>query len=137
MGQKSRARILVVDDVVDVADSYALLLELWGYGVKVCYDGAKALEAAPAYRPRVVLLDIGLPGLDGFKVAQRLRDQPEFAGTVIIGCTGHTSEAYRARARECGFDHYLVKPVALDHLQALLRRAVRTQPRFALPNRSR
>jgi len=129
--------ILIVDDVADAADSYAMLLGLWGYVVKVCYDGASALTIARTYRPNIVLLDIGMPGMDGFRVAQLLREQPELADTTIIGSTGHMSEAYRMRAREAGFDHYLLKPVDLDQLEALLCRCDPAQPIVKMPTRPR
>jgi len=133
MTRKTRPCILVVDDLEDAADSCAMLLEMWGYTAAVCYDGATALEAAQVFRPRVVLLDIGLPHMDGFQVAQRLREQPGFGNTVIIGITGHGEAAYHRRAHLAGFDHYLLKPVDLDHLQALLGRAAPSRPMFEMP----
>jgi len=133
----SAPRILVVDDVADAADSYAMLLGLWGYTVKVCYDGPSALTLARTYLPNIVLLDVGMPGMDGFRVAQCLREQPELADTVIIGSTGHMSQAHRMRAREAGFDHYLLKPVDLDQLEALLCRCDPAQPIFEMPTRPR
>jgi two-component system OmpR family response regulator len=120
MGRISRPRILVVDDLADAADGLAMLLEVWGYAAAVCYDGPAALETVRTYRPRAVLLDIGMPGMDGFQVAQHLRDQPVLANTVIIGRSAYTEEVYRRRARQVGFDHYLVKPVDLDYLRTLL-----------------
>jgi CheY-like chemotaxis protein len=119
----SQPRILIVDDVANAADSLALLLEVWGYAAEVCYGGPAALETAHNYRPKVVLLDIEMPGMDGFQVAQHLREQPEFANTVLIGRSAYADEACRSRARLVGFDHYLVKPVDLDYLRALLDRA--------------
>jgi CheY-like chemotaxis protein len=137
MARQRRPRILVVDDLADAADSLALLLELWGYAAEVCYDGATALGTARTCRPRVVLLDVAMPRIDGFQVAQRLRAQPEFADTVIIGITGYGDEANRSRARLAGMDHYLLKPVDLDDLQALLGRVAPARVAFEMPNRVR
>jgi DNA-binding response OmpR family regulator len=135
MLRTSASRILIVDDMADAADSYAMLFEMWGYAVQVCYDGASALTIARTYLPGIILLDIGMPGMDGFEVAQRLREQPELADTTIIGSTGHMSEAYRMRAREAGFDHYLLKPVDLDQLEALLCRDAPERPIVEMPTR--
>jgi CheY-like chemotaxis protein len=113
-------RILVVDDLMDYADSCALLLSLWGYDTSVCYYATTVLEAARSSRPQVVLLDIAMPRLDGFQLAQRLRSQPEFANTVLIGISGFSGESYRRRAQQVGFDYYLLKPVCPEYLQQLL-----------------
>ncbi len=125
-------RILVVENLADAADSMAILLRLWGHDTKVCYDGTAALGAALTYLPDVVLLDIGMPDLDGFSVARLLRARPEFASTSLIAITGYGGEAYRSRAQEAGFDHYLLKPVGLDHLQELLGLAQLEQRAFAM-----
>jgi DNA-binding response OmpR family regulator len=119
-------RALVVDDVADTADSLALLLRLWGYHAQICYGGAAALEVARSYRPHVVLLDIGLPGMDGFEVALRLREMPGLEDTVLIGISGHSGESHCVHAREAGFDHYLIKPEDPVHLRMLLTRTVRS-----------
>ena len=121
MSRENGTRVLVVDDHVDGADSMAMLLGLWGYIVRTCYGGASALETALTYRPQVVLLDVGMNGIDGFTVARRLRDQPGTASPLIIGISGFGDNSHRCRALAEGFDHYLVKPVELDDLQALLR----------------
>src|SRR4051812_40974803 len=120
MKSEIRPCILVVEDLADAADSMAMLLELWGYAVEVCYNGATALETAGACQPRIVLLDVGMPHMDGFQVAQHLREQPGFGNTVIIGITGYGTAAYHRRAHLAGFDHFLLKPVDIDHLRALL-----------------
>ena len=110
-------RVLVVEDNVDAADSLSMLLRLYGHQVQVARTGPTALEIAPAFRPEVVLLDIGLPGMDGYQVAKELRDSPECKGTLLCALTGFTpSEADRRRQQETGFDHYFVKPVALTKL---------------------
>jgi CheY-like chemotaxis protein len=124
MSNRNLPRALIVDDSTDSADMLAMLLRLWGYHTKVCYGGASALEAAPIFRPQVVLLDIGMPGMDGFQVASGLREMPGLEETVIIGISGHTGENCRFRARETGMSHYLIKPEDPVHLQDLLAQAL-------------
>lgn len=116
----SSPRLLVVDDLVDAADSMALVLRMWGYDAEVSYNGPDALATVAAYRPQVVLLDLGLPVMDGLEVARRLLVRPECRHVVLIALTGYTDQKSRTLAREAGFHHYLIKPVELDHLQELL-----------------
>jgi PAS domain S-box-containing protein len=105
-------RILVVEDNTDAADSLSMLMRLHGHEVQVARTGPTALDAAATFHPNVVLLDIGLPGMDGYQVTNRLREQPEFKNIVICALTGFTpSEADRQRQQETGFDHYYVKPI--------------------------
>jgi len=113
-------RILVVDDDRDVADSMAMLLTTCGHEVRTAYDGAAALALAPRYRPEAVLLDLGMPGMDGYAVARALRQRPELHETLIVALTGWGQEEDRRRSREAGFDHHLVKPVDPDRLEAVL-----------------
>src|SRR5207249_1563474 len=113
-------RILVVDDTVDAAESLAKLLELTGHDVRTARDGPAALEAARIYRPEVVLLDIGLPGMDGYEVARRLRKQPATEHVRLVALTGYGQAEDRRRSREAGFDHHLVKPVDPAALEGLL-----------------
>jgi CheY-like chemotaxis protein len=117
---KGRQRVLVVDDNVDAAESMALILNMSGYETLCAYDGPSALEAAGDYKPDVVVLDIGLPGMTGYEVAERLRCQAQFDTTPIIAVTGYGQEDDRLRSRQAGFDHHLVKPVSPDVLQAFL-----------------
>ena len=88
--------------------------------VRVAYDGPSALAIAPEYRPEVVVLDIGMPGMDGYEVARRLRARPEFVGTLLVALTGWGQEVDRQRSREAGFDKHLVKPVDPRDLHSLL-----------------
>jgi PAS domain S-box-containing protein len=119
-----RLRVMIVEDNVDSGDSLSLLLRLDGYEVLVARSGPSALEVAPAFQPHVILLDIGLPGMDGFQVAKRLRERPEFESTVLCALTGYTpSEADRDRPHGAGFDHHFVKPVNLKTLSEVLRAA--------------
>ena len=113
-------RILLVDDNPDVVDSLALTLRLAGYEVQTADNGPDAIKAAIAMQPDVVLLDIGLPGMDGYEVAGQLRHDPRMAKAQLIAVTGYGSEEDRRRAREAGFDHHLTKPVDPNYLKELL-----------------
>lgn len=115
-------RVLVVDDNLDGAMTLSMLLELSGFDAASAHDGRAALEIVERFRPDAVVLDIGLPGLDGFQVARRLRNSPAFQGLVLIALTGYGQEADRERSRQAGFDHYFVKPTDPDTLCQLLTR---------------
>jgi two-component system CheB/CheR fusion protein len=105
-------RVLVVDDNVDVADSLATLLRLRGHEVDTAYDGPGALKKAGSFHPEVVLLDIGLPGLDGYQVAARLRRRRRTSNALLVALTGYGQEEDQSRALQAGFDRHLIKPVA-------------------------
>ena len=113
-------RVLVVDDDADTADSLVLLLTLWGCRAAAAYDGRAAAGAALATRPDVVVLDLGLPGLDGYEVARRLRVAPGLEKVRLIAVSGFGREEDRERSRAAGFDHHLLKPVEPDVLRDLL-----------------
>src|SRR5262249_9785373 len=106
-------RILVVDDSIDAAESLALLLRLTGHEIQTCHDGPAALDAFPAFEPEVVLLDIGLPKMDGYAVARALRQLPGGEKVLLVALTGYGQEEDRIRAAAAGFDHHLTKPVDL------------------------
>jgi CheY-like chemotaxis protein len=111
----------VVDDNLDAASSLARFLSgLHGQVVEVAPDGPAALELAESFGPEVVLLDIGLPGMDGHEVARRLRGHPDHRHALLVALTGWGQDQDRRRSREAGFDHHLVKPVDLDALVRLL-----------------
>lgn len=114
-------RILIADDNQDAAESMALLLELGRHTVRTAHLGRAALSLAQTFRPDTVLLDIGMPDLSGYEVAQRLRQEPWAIGAHLIALTGLGQEADRQRALAAGFDHHLVKPVDTDQLVALIR----------------
>ncbi len=116
------ARVLVVDDNVSSAQSLAMVLKLDGHDVEVSHDGRQALEAVRRFRPEVVLMDIGLPGMDGYEVARRLRQEQELERGIalLVAVTGYAEDEARRRSREAGFDHHLVKPVDPDGVLALL-----------------
>jgi CheY-like chemotaxis protein len=103
-------RVLVVDDNVDTVTTLALLVTESGHDVRTAYDGPAVLEAALDYRPNVVLLDIGLPGLNGFEIAKRLRQHPALQNTVLVAMTGYGGVSDLQRSFEAGFDHHLIKP---------------------------
>ena len=109
-----------MEDNVDSAEMLGFLLRRGGHEVRTARDGPEALEAARVFRHQAVLCDIGLPGMNGYDVAVRLREQPAFRRTPLIALTGYGQEDARRRAREAGFDHHLVKPVDLDALRELL-----------------
>ena len=113
-------RILVVDDNRDAADSAGTLLLLWGHNVRVAYEGARALTLAREFHPDLCLVDLGMPGMDGFQVARQLRQDPALVGTLLVALTGFDRESDRKACHEAGFDAYLVKPVDVDALRDLL-----------------
>ena len=113
----AKYRFLLVEDNMDAADSTAMLLQLWGHEVYIADDGERALEIASELRPDVALLDIGLPALNGFEVAQFLRNREETKNTVIIAVTGYNRPEHRAHARKFGFDYYFHKPADMTCFQ--------------------
>jgi CheY-like chemotaxis protein len=112
-------RILIIDDNRDLATSLARLLRLLGYEVEAVFDGQKGIELARSFRPRAVLLDIGLPNFDGYQVARMLR-QEGFLDTVIIAVSGYGLEDDQRRTREAGMDFHLTKPVDVKTLANLI-----------------
>lgn len=119
-GAAETLRILIVDDNEDTAESLAVLMEMAGHEVRTAFEGFSALEEARTFRPGVVLLDIGLPNLDGYEVARRLCQESGKDRMLLLAMTGYGQEEDRRRSREAGFDHHLVKPVDLDKLRGLL-----------------
>jgi CheY-like chemotaxis protein len=119
-GTAGALRILVVDDNADSADTLALMLTLMGHAVQTAYDGQAALDAGPAFRPDVVLMDIGLPGVNGYDAARRMRREPWGASAVLVATTGWGQEADKRRALDAGFDLHLTKPVSGDALERVL-----------------
>jgi two-component system CheB/CheR fusion protein len=119
-GEGSRLRSLIFDDLADAADSLARLLRLLGHETLTAYSGQAALRAAQQFLPHAVLLDIGLPALDGYQVARLLRQQPELQTACLIALSGHSGEIHRERARQAGFDECLLKPINIQRLEPLL-----------------
>ena len=122
VGAAPQCCILVVDDNVDAAESLALLLRLEGHDVRVAHDGPAALAAVEAEPPDLLFLDIGMPVMNGYDVAQRLRQRPGLGHLLLVAMTGWGQEEDRRRSQEAGFDHHLVKPVEPDALHQLLAR---------------
>jgi PAS domain S-box-containing protein len=125
-------RVLIVDDNRDAAESLAMLLEADGQEVRIAHDGPGALARAADWAPDLVLLDIGLPGMDGYEVAQRLRAGNARTPMVVVALTGYGQPADRQRARAAGFDHHLVKPAPLQELQRIIESLV-PAPRLGTP----
>jgi CheY-like chemotaxis protein len=113
-------RVLFVDDNADTRTITLKLLESYGYQIRTAHNGPSALEMAIEDPPDVVLLDIGLPEMDGYEVARRMRQDPALQNTVLVAVTGYGLESDRVRSQEAGFDHHLVKPVDFDELLELL-----------------
>ena len=123
----SACRILIVDDNRDAADSLALLVEGQGAEVSVAYEGGGALAMMHVFNPDLVLLDLGMPGMDGYEVARRIRQLPNGQGITLIAVTGWGQDDDRRMGRDAGFDHHLVKPVSLAILQPLIASATREE----------
>jgi len=120
----TKRRILVVDDNLDAALSLSRLIALLGHDVNVARDGNSALFIARSMRPDFVLLDIGLPGSDGFQVAEALRREPGLETLKIIAVTGRGEEEDRERSQAAGIDYYLLKPIDVPFLESLLGKAI-------------
>jgi PAS domain S-box-containing protein len=116
----SKRRILVVDDNRDSADSMALMLQLLGNEIWTAHDGLEAVELAEQFRPQVILMDIGMPGLSGYEATRRIREQPWGRDMIIVALTGWGQDTDRAKSREAGCDSHLVKPIDLADLEKLL-----------------
>ena len=119
-GDSLKRRVLIVDDNRDSADSLSMLLQITGNKTFVAHDGLEAIETAEQQRPDVMLLDIGLPRLDGHEVCRRIREQPWGRDIIMIALTGWGQEDDRRKSEEAGFNGHLVKPVDYDELLGLL-----------------
>jgi CheY-like chemotaxis protein len=104
-------RVLVADDNVDAAQTLAMILNVAGYETQITHDGPSTLTSAATFRPQVIFLDIGMPGMDGYETARQLRKLPGSARALLVAVTGYSQDTDRRRATEAGFDHYLIKPV--------------------------
>ena len=122
-GQPHGGRVLIVDDNRDAASSLAMLLRMLGNDVQTANDGVTALQALESFRPSIVLMDLGMPGMSGYDVAQQARSLPHCKDTLFIALTGWGQDEDRERTREAGFDHHLLKPVNLGALKVLLTEA--------------
>jgi CheY-like chemotaxis protein len=115
-----QCRVLVVEDNQDIRETSCQLLSMAGFEVKGVSTGSEALEEAPVFGPNIVLLDVGLPGLNGYDVARHLRGMPQFVDTTLIAITGYDTPEARALSAAAGFDHHICKPVNFDELAPLL-----------------
>lgn len=113
-------RILVADDNADAAQSLALLLKMFGHDVKTALDGDTALALAHTHQPQAMVLDIGLPRLNGYELARQIRRIPELASALLIAYSGFGQSDDKQKARDAGFDHHLTKPSTIQDLTALL-----------------
>lgn len=116
-------KVLVVDDNVDAAATLAAVLDMLGHQTHMEHSGVPVLASALAFMPDIVLLDIGLPGMNGYEVARQLRSEPRLDACVLVALTGWGSDADRQRAQQAGFDHHLTKPVDFKELESLLSTA--------------
>jgi CheY-like chemotaxis protein len=116
----TKLKLLLVDDNVDSARTLAMLLELSGHEVAVANSGPEALAKMVDYQPACVFLDIGMPDMNGYEVARRLRAEARFDGVHLVALTGYGREYDKQQAEAAGFDQYLIKPVAYEKLQELL-----------------
>jgi CheY-like chemotaxis protein len=112
--------VLVVDDDRDTADSYRVLLSLWGHRTLVAYDAEAALEAARRERPDLVVLDLAMPGVDGWELARRLRAEPGLEEVVLLAVSGYGQRADRRRSKAVGINRHLLKPIEPELLERLL-----------------
>ena len=121
-------RVLVVDDNTDTVDSFSKLLKASGHNVRTAYDGPAAVQAALDYQPDIALLDIGLPGLDGYQVAKQIRQEPALKNVVLVALTGYGQDSDRQASSQAGFDHHLVKPARLEQLTQILAMVAERRP---------
>jgi DNA-binding response OmpR family regulator len=119
--EDSRPRVLIADDCEEFADYLAFMLRRQGYNARVVYDGPTAVRVAADFRPEAVLLDIGLPGFDGFEVARQVRRQTRSGEVYLVALTAYEDDFIRIRAQQAGFDEYLVKPVEVTVIESVLK----------------
>ncbi len=116
----TQLRVLVVDDNVDTVLSFSMLLQASGHEVRTAHDGLSAVQAALDYLPDVMLLDIGLPGLNGYEVAKQVRQHPQLRDVVLVALTGYGQESDRTTSIEAGFNHHMVKPASFEQIKQIL-----------------
>lgn len=116
-------RVLVADDNTDAADSLAMLVKMWGHDARLAYDGAAVLGMTFAYQPDVLLLDVAMPQMDGFRLARVIGQQARCNGALLVAISGYADGAHRLLGKEAGFDHYRVKPAEPTTVEQLLRLA--------------
>jgi CheY-like chemotaxis protein len=117
---QTRQRVLLVDDNTDSSEPLSLLLQAKGHETRVAVEGAEAISVADDFQPHCVVLDLGLPGMDGYEVARRLRERPYGATLTLVALTGWAGKDVRTKAAEAGFDYHLVKPVNWEELEQIV-----------------
>lgn len=132
MDQTSTQRILVIDDNAEAADISAELLELHGYQTAVAYAGLPGLEKARTFEPHAILLDLGMPGMDGYQVAQALRAIPDFDQVALVAFTAWGDVVTRQRVIDTGFDEHIIKPANLERILGALRNALEKRKQMSL-----
>ncbi len=123
-GTAAQARVLVVDDYQDLADSLTLMLRALGADARAAYDGLSAIQMAESFLPDVAFLDLGLPGLTGFDVAQTLSGIPALHGLTLVAVSGWSHDDARRHSAEAGFHEYVLKPVTIETLERILDKYV-------------
>ena len=119
-GIRAVQRVLVVDDEPDGAEMVAEMLDVLGFESKFALDGPSAIQLAKVFAPHLILLDLGLPDMDGYNVARQIRREPGLSDVILVAVTGWSGPERELEAREAGFDHYLVKPIQLAVLKSVL-----------------
>ncbi|HXG90288.1 MAG TPA: response regulator [Vicinamibacterales bacterium] len=114
-------KVLLVDDDADASEPLSLLLQSKGHDTRIAVEGAEAIAVADDFQPRCVFLDLGLPVMDGYEVARRLRQRPYGQNLVLVALTGWAGKDVRTKAAEAGFDYHLVKPVDFEALEDIVR----------------
>jgi two-component system OmpR family response regulator len=117
---ETRQRVLLVDDNADSTEPLSLLLQAKGHETRVAVEGAEAISVADDFHPHCVVLDLGLPGMDGYEVARRLRQRPYGDALILVALTGWAGKDVRVKAAEAGFDYHLVKPVNWEELEHIV-----------------
>jgi DNA-binding response OmpR family regulator len=120
-GQLGAMRVMVVDDDTDNADFLTTLLKTWGYAARVAYTGSFSLKVAADFKPEVFLIDLGMSNMDGFRLAETIRNHPLLASSKLIAITGYGDDSHRTRSKEVGFAHFFVKPVDVAALESVMR----------------
>ena len=118
---ETKLRVLVVDDNLDAAEMLAQLLSIYGHETRVANSGPLALAIVPEFRPELVFLDIGMPGMNGYETARRIRADDPSGSVTLVAITGWGAESDRIKARDAGFDHHFTKPVELGMLESVLQ----------------
>ncbi len=120
----SIVRVLIVDDNEAITKTFGWMLEMLGHEARVAQDGPTAIALARTFLPNVVILDVSMPGMDGYEVCEKMRAEPEMANCIFISQTGWTQPEHLERSRKAGFDHHWVKPTPIERLEGLLNTLV-------------